>query len=316
MSQADSYALNGTAAYTGWDPTAAVADLKAKGGTPGANGSSGSTASGYQTVTAPNLEDLEEKVYQQNKGYYMQLLAEANGNMQIATDRLHQDYAKGVRTATEDYNRNLGGDLGDLKNQLDSLGITFDTEQKSKVDDLNKRGMAVYQQGPNGETNAIGVQLPNGGSYNPASANLANYDPNNPDNSGMGAYNPMSNLGNLGAGGSQLDQLARDQALRQEAVQRTSNSKIQGLGIDLKRYTNPTATDPSQMGTAENSLNRGIQDATVKNTQDREALAQKVQNDVFTTATGFANSGIDASKANVDNTFNKDLQSTFINNGV
>lgn len=306
----------GFTGYQGWDDASAQADFSATHGSGKGSATGGSGGGGFQAVSAPNVQDIEDKVYNQLKPYYMQLLTESNGDLTRATDILHQDYAKGVRTAGEDYNRNLGNDLGDLKNQLGSLGITFQNEQEAKVDDLNKRGMGVYQQGPNGETNAVGVQLPNGGSYNPASANLANYDPNNPDNSGMGAYNPMSNLPNLGRGGVELDRLAQDQALRQEALQRTQNQKIQGLGIDYKRYTNPNATDPSQQGTAENTLNRGVDQATRDAQTRAEGLYQQLGQNTLSISQGFANSGVDASKANVANLYNTDQQKTFVNSGV
>lgn len=307
---------SGYGGYAGWGDAAAQADFNATKGNGKFTGGGGSNGGGFQQVKAPDLSAIEDKVYNQLKPYYMQLLTESNGDLKRATDILHQDYQKGVRVAGEDYSRNLGYDMGDLKNQLDSLGITFQNEQESKVDDLNKRGMAVYDQDPNGATNALGVKLPNGGSYNPASANLANYNPNSPDQSGMGAYNPMGNLNNLGRGGVELDRLAQDQALRQEALQRSQNQRIQGLGIDLKRYTNPGATDPSQMGTAENTLNRGI-DQSTRDAQTRaEGLYQQLGQNTLNLSTGFANSGVDASKANVANLYNTDQQKTFVNSGV
>lgn len=305
----------GYGGYQGWDDASAKADFGATAGSGKKTSGGGSGNGGFQSVQAPNLQDIEDKVYQQLKPYYMQLLTESNGDLKRATDILHQDYQKGVRIANEDYGRNLSNDLGDLGNQLNSLGISFTNEQNSKVDDLNKRGMASYENGPNGEVNAIRPQLPFAGSYNPASTD-PNFNAGVADTSGLGVYNPLSNLGNLGRGGTEIDMLSRDQALRQEALQRSANSKIQGLGIDLKRYTNPNATDPSQQGTAENTLNRGIDSETRSAQQRAEGLYQQLGQNTLNLSTGFANSGIDASKANVSNLYNQDSQKTFVDSGV
>lgn len=306
---------SGYGGYAGWSDAAAQADFASTKGGGKFTGGGGSGNGGFQAVKAPDLQGIEDKVYQQLKPYYMQLLTESNGDLKRATDILHQDYQKGVRIAGEDYGRNLSNDLGDLGNQLNSLGISFQNEQNSKVDDLNKRGMAAYENGPNGEVNAVKTQLPFAGSYNPAGAD-PNFNSGVADTSGIGVYNPLSNLGSLGRGGTEINMLARDQALRQEAVQRSANSKIQGLGIDLKRYTNPNATDPSQRGTSENTLNRGIDSETRAAQQRAEGLYQQLGQNTLNLSTGFANSGVDASKVNVSNLYNQDSQKTFVNNGV
>lgn len=301
----------GFGGYQGWDDNSARADFGATGGSGKRTGGGGGGNGGFQAVQAPNLQDIEDKVYQQLKPYYMQLLTESQGDLKRATDILHQDYQKGVRIANEDFARNKAYDVADVDSQLKSLGITFQNEQDQSVDALNKRGMAVYEQGPNGEINALRTQLPNAGVADPTGA-----APGAVDTSGMGAYNPMTNLSNLGRGGTELDSLARSQALRQEALQRSSNQKIQGLGIDLQRYTNPNATDPSMRGTAENTLNRGIDSETRSAQQRAESLYQQLGQNTLNLSQGFAASGVDASKANVANLYNKDSQATFVNTGV
>lgn len=310
MSTVSDLVAAGFPGYAGWNDAAAAADFAATKGAGKGNGRGGGVPGQFQAVQAPDIQAIQDKVFNQLKPYYLQLLKESNGDLQRATDALKQDYAKGTRQALEDYNRQTGYGLQDLQNSLDSLGISFNSEQEQKVDELNKRGMASYEGG------AVGVQPLNPGSYNPAGATRGGVPAGSVDNSGMGAYTPTMNMANTGRGGYELDQMRKNQALRQEALQRSANQKLQGFGIDYTRYTNPNATDPSMRGTAENTLNRGIDSETRAAQQRAENLYQQLGQNTMNLAQGFAASGVDASKANVSNLYQKDQQQTFINSGI
>lgn len=306
----------GFGGYAGWQDAEATANFNATGGSGKQTRGGGGSSSGFKSVQAPDIKALQDKVYEQLKPYYAELLKRSGNDLKRATDILHEDYAKGTRQALEDYNRQTGTSLADLKGSMESLGLSFLNEQESKIDNLNKRGMATYDNDPNGLLNSLGIQLPNSPDLNPASANLNTLDVNNPDNSGMGAARPIANASSLGRGGVELGRLQQDQALRQQALQRSANNKIQGLGIDYKRYTNPNATDPSQRGTAENSLNRGIASETNAAQNRNINLNEQLGQNTLNLAQGFAASGTEASKANVSNLYNKDNLNTFINTGV
>lgn len=266
---------------------------------------------GFQQVQPPDLKAIEDKVYNQLKPYYLQLLTESNGDYTRAVDRLHQDYQKGIRVASEDFGTQTGQELASLHNSLNTLGINFNQEQDKKVDELNSRGMAVYQNSPDGQYNVVQKTLPNSGSMNPAGAAAGQVD-----NSGINPTESIANSQNLGEGGNELNQTLQDQQLRQEAVQRASNNKLQQYGIDYKRLTNPNATDPSQQGALENSQNRGLEDAARQKQQTGENLYNQLQNQTLQISQGFANSGVNADKANLDNKFSTDQVNQFINKGV
>lgn len=301
--------------YRGWSDASAQADFNATKGA-GKGGPTGGRSGGFQAVQPPDLQAIEDKVYNQLKPYYMQLLTESQGDLTRATDILKQDYAKGTRQAKQDYARETGYATNDLSDTLKGLGITFTNEQENKIDDLNKRGMGVYDNNPDGSLNTLGVRLPLEGTADPTSANLNTLNPGSPDMSGMNVGNPAPNNANLGRGGVELSRLQQDQALRQQAIQRSANQKIQGLGTDFTRYTNPNATDPSMRGTAENTLNRGINSETRAGQQRAEGLYQQLGQNTLNLSQGFAASGVDASKANVANLYNTDQQKTFVNSGV
>lgn len=314
LTSQQSQQLYGSDRYTAWGEAEAAADARAKGIQPGSGSSNGSSS--FQPLGAPDLKALEDKVYNQLKPYYLQLLKESDGDYTRAVDILKQDYAKGTRVAKEDYSRNTAQTKGELGNTLDTLGINFKDEQGNKIDELNKRGMATSQTDPNGVLNKLGITLPSAPSYDPSSGNLATLEPNSPDMSGITGPAPIANVANLGYGGHELNTLKESQRLRQEAIQRTANNKIQQLGVDYTRYTNPNATDPSQKGTAELGLSRGIDEQTRQKQQRGEALYTQLQDKTLGLASGFAGAGIKADAAKVDNLYNKGEQQTFINQGV
>lgn len=307
MPSASELVQAGYTGYSGWGDAEANADFNATGGA----GKGSPNGGGGGGVQAPDLKAIEDKVYNQLKPYYMQILTESNGDFTRATDRLKQDYQKGIRVASEDFGRQTGEELANLHNSLNTLGINFNQEQDTQINDLNKRGMAVYQNNPDGSTNVVQKTLPNPGSMNPTGAPAGQVD-----NSGVNPMTGLPNQQNLGRGGYELNQTLQDQQLRQEAVQRASNNKLQQYGIDYKRLTNPNATDPSQQGTLEQGLNRGTEDQTRAKQQRGEDLYNQLQNQTFNIASGFAGSGVDASKANLDNKFNTTEVNRFVNTGV
>lgn len=225
-------------------------------------GGSSTTSGGYQPISAPDLNKLETQSFDLLKPYYLQLAKEAQGDFTRATSLLEEDYSSGVRQAVEDYQLKSRNANQDLTSSLASLGITFGNENEQKVDDLNKRGMAVYEQDPNGANNVV--------------------DPNNPQSF------------NLGRGGMELGRLAQDQGLRKQAVQRTADRQIEEAGITKNRYTNTGGVDTSgmsasdastalaapgvdrsQLGSSELSLIRGKENATRSYQQTTEGLANQ-----------------------------------------
>lgn len=79
--------------------------------------------------------------------YYKQLLDYAQGDVNLAKQQIENDYQTGVRQTTDT-----------LKGSLKSLGLTFDTEQKSLQDTLNKRGIALTDMGGSKTAYAQGGQ--------------------------------------------------------------------------------------------------------------------------------------------------------------
>lgn len=79
--------------------------------------------------------------------YYKQLLDYAQGDVNLAKQQIENDYQTGVRQTTDT-----------LKGTLKSLGLTFDTEQKSLQDTLNKRGIALTDIGGGKTAYAAGGQ--------------------------------------------------------------------------------------------------------------------------------------------------------------
>lgn len=68
--------------------------------------------------------------------YYNQLLAFAKGDTDLAKQQLETDYQTGVRHTTDN-----------LRSSLKNLGLTFGHESDTLLDTLNKRGIALIQDG-------------------------------------------------------------------------------------------------------------------------------------------------------------------------
>lgn len=116
--------------------------------------------------------------------YYDQLLAYAKGDTDIAIQQLKTDYTTGVRQT-----------LDTLGNTLKQMGLTFTGESKNLLDTLNKRGIALTQEGRSG---------------------------------------PLTYAGG-GEAGTEVGQLNDSQKLRQEAEQRTAKQKIETSGLSLNK---------------------------------------------------------------------------------
>ena len=112
--------------------------------------------------------------------YYQQLLDFAKGDTQTAIDQLKNDYKTAVQQTTDT-----------LGNSLKQLGLTFTGESNSMLDQLNKRGIALTQEGAKG---------------------------------------PLTYAGG-GQSATELGQLNQSQQLRQEAEQRSAQQSIQNAGI-------------------------------------------------------------------------------------
>lgn len=90
---------------------------------------------GVFDVTSPDI--FIKRAMEELTPYYTQLLKEADGDVNLAKQRLEEDYKLGVRVAKED-----------LESNLARLGITFTQEANTMRDNLNKRGIALTQTTP------------------------------------------------------------------------------------------------------------------------------------------------------------------------
>lgn len=321
LSKQDSISKYGTEAYTGWGETEAAADAASKGLTGGGGNSSGQ-------VTPANLVDLENKVFEQLKPYYMQLLQEANGDFEVAKNKLTSDYTTNTRDAKIAYTTGTTDELANLKNTLDQNTITNTQDQEGTIDKLNQRGMAVYQQGPEQALNVLGVHLPIGDATDNAIT-----DPN----AGINPLYSSPNNPNLGQGGNELTRLQQDQQLRQEAQQRATNQKLTSLGLNYTQSSKtPTGYDlstPAGVAAATADINSGkaklsdfgtegqnainsYNNAAQNNRQTTENLNQNLQSQVATQGANLAQSGAKEQDVNAQNTLNKNEQQLFVNQGI
>lgn len=286
-----------------------------------AGGNSGNTAA----LSAPDLTNLEDQVYQTLKPYYLKLAQQAQGDYSTAVKLLNSDYTKGVRDANANYAFAQTYGVDALKNTLSTLGVTNLTDQTSAIDKLNGRGFAVGQNGPNGEVNALRPSA--------ITANQGPITPGQPIDFSSNVANP-ANPSTVGQGGLELSQLQQSQQLRQEAEQRAALKPIEQAGIQLKQYTNTPAgvtIDPSnpsaslanlnpdqlgQLGSAEQGLVKGSVSAAQTARDAQEQQAQNLQNDVFSKATALGSAGIKEAGNTVSNLANKTDISNFVTQGV
>lgn len=280
------------------------------------SGGGGSGGSGFKPLSAPDVAKLRDQVFNTLKPYYTQLLTEVNGDFDRATAKLQEDYVKGVRDAKVNYAFVKKTQTDELMNTLASLGITNLKDQDTTIDDLNKRGMAVYQNDGDGTNNVVKDSA--------IDANL--------DNNTSKIRNPQN--GNMGRGGFELARLQEEQRLRQEASQRAATKPIEQAGISLKQYTNlPAGVDPNQspdklaialaapgvdrstLGTSEQDLIRNTEDARRAQQKSREALNDQQANDTSNISGQLASNQINSLDSNLTNEIQKEHQGAFVNTG-
>src|ERR1035437_1123676 len=271
----------GYTGYQGWGDAGANADFNATGGA-GKGSPNGGSSGGSGQISAPDLANLRKQVAGIIGGnptadnphpYYYELAAKANGNFDQAIKIMQGDYTSGVKKAKEDYALQQSTGQGDLQNSMAQLGLTFKGENNNQDDSLNKRGMATYQNNPDGTPNVV-----TGASFTPT------YNTNDFSfSSGVGGT--PSNQANLGQGGTEADLLRSSQALRAEATARAGMKPLQQAGLTLKQTTNPGTFDPNKplasvgdaanMGSLERNLQSGYQTQFTNLTDT--AAAQKAQ---------------------------------------
>ena len=311
--------------YQGWDDASAANDFAAtKGAGKGSANSSGTNGTTFQSLSAPDLTSLEDQVFQTLKPYYLKLAQQAQGDYDTAVKLLNADYTQGVRNAKVNYAFTESQGTEGLKNTLSTLGLTNAQDQGTAIDKLNQRGMAVGQNGPNGQVNAL----------NPSeiTANQDVITPGQPINFSSNVANPANP--NVGYGAHELSTLQQQQKLRQEAEQRAALKPIEQSGIQLKQYTNTpngVTVDPnnpsaslsnltpeqlSQLGTAESSLVKSRTSAAQQARDTQEQLQNQLQQDVFSKASALGSAGLKESGNTVSNLQNKIDQANFVTQGV
>jgi hypothetical protein len=292
----------------------------------GYGGEGGSSGGGSKALAPADVAGIRDKVYNTLQPYYLQLAKEAQGDFDRAVSQLKEDYVKGTRDQRVNFEFTKKTQMDDLRNSLSQLGITDFQEQEKAIDDLNKRGAAVYQNNPDGTPNVVQT-----------SQITANTDGNVQPG---GAYNNTSTIANpadpnLGRGGFELAQLQESQRLRQEAQQRAMTRPIEQAGIKLKQYTNlPAGIDPnlppdqlakalaapgvdrSQLGSAEQDLVRGTEGQTRDLQKTQEDLANQRSQDVSQISSGVAQTGSKELGSQLENQLQKERQNTFVSTGT
>lgn len=305
-----SVSLYGTPAYTGWGEVEAAADHQANPTKFANTVSTPAINNGYQPVTAPDVTKIYSEIFEKSKPYYIQLLKESDGDMNRAKAILVEDYKKGVREAKEKNAIETEATQQQLKADLKTMGIDFQTDQETIIDSLNKRGMAVGQMGPNGEFNVL---------------QKSEITPTTDTTSTIAT--PVNQ--NLGRGATELGRLQDSQKLRQEAIQRTASRNIDLLGLGLKSITNPQGidvtkasaedlakVDRSQLGTAEQELLRGTDEATRKRQITGENLYDTQQRESLNNATQLAGVGIKEVPQALQSRYNTESIKSFVNTGL
>lgn len=288
-------------------------------------GSSGGDG-GFKPLSATDVADVAKTVANNPKliAYYTQLAKEAQGDFDRAVSIMKEDYVKGVRDQKIQYAFSRDQQLKELNNTLNQLGISNFQDQRDTIDDLNKRGMAVYQNNTDGASNVLKTSDIN-----------SNTDFNATDN-----FNNTSTIQNpqnpqMGEGGFELAQLQRKQQLQQEAQQRAATKPIEQAGIQLKQYTNLPAginpnlppdqlvtalaasgVDRSSLGSAEQGLVRGKEQETRQLQQTQEDLSNQRASDVSNISGQIAASGSKAGAEQLANQVFQNKQNTFVSTGT
>lgn len=302
--------------YQGWGDREADADFAATGGAgkgnPAGSGSSGGSG-GYSPITAPDIAKLREQVYGIVNPYYVELAKQAKGDFDTAVKMMTTDYSQGTRQAKEKlaYEQHYG--TADLKNSLSSLGLQIGQENRTEQDKLNQRGMAVYQNNPDGSPNVVQP-----GTFNPT------YDTNSYTyNAGVNA----SPTENLGQGGQEFGRLRQDQALRSEALMRTKMQPLEQAGLSFKQYTNPGSGfdisnpsaytgDRSQLGTAETAAIKSYNTNTQNYRDTTQNLANQRSQAINNLSGQFANTSTKGLDQNATNQLQKEYSKDFLQSGL
>lgn len=237
--------------YRSWnDLQSIVNDFNATGGQgKGPDGSSGGGGGGgggggLPQVSAADMVKLRQQAYDATSSYYQKLAEEAQGDFNKAIEIMTSDYKQGVRQAKEKYAYEQKYGKGALDNALESLGVSFGKENESLVDSLNKRGMATYQNNPNGTPNVVTTE---------------GFDPqtNTEDFSFSSNLTQPNQTANLGRGGFEVGRLQKEQGLRAEAEMRARMQPLEQSTMNLKNFTNPNAGfDPSKPGQSTQGIDR------------------------------------------------------------
>lgn len=292
----------------------------------GESGGSSGGGGGFQPLSAPDVAKLREEVYKTLQPYYLQLAKEAQGDFDRASKILQEDYLKGTRDQRVEYEFTRKQQTEELRNTLAQLGITNLQDQESAIDKLNQRGMAVYQNNPDGTPNVVKAS-------DIASNTNTNVAPGQAMDNTSTVMNPQNP--NLGRGGHELAQLQQAQKLRQEAQQRAATKPIEAAGIQLKQYTSlPDGIDPnlppdqlakklaapgvdrSQLGSAEQGLIRGTEQKTRELQQTQQDLATQRSQDISNIVTPLAQAGTKALGSEMENRLLKERQTSFVNTGA
>lgn len=327
MATAAQLVAAGYPGYQGWSDVEANADFNATGGAGKGNGSPTGSGGGYNSVSAPNYAAIRDQISNilatqptatNPDPYYYELAKQAKGDFNTAVSLMTSDYTTGVKQAKQTYAQEQKYGTADLQNSLSSLGITFNGENEKELNDLNQRGMAVYQNNPDGTPNVVTP-----GSFNPT------YDTNNYTyNSGVSGPNP--NAANLGRGGYEAEQLRQDQSLRAEAAMRAGMKPLEAAGITLNQTTNPSsnfnindpktyptnAADLSKLGTAEQNAVRSYQTAVSGYNTKSADLANQRSTDINNLTQTYGNTQTGALSQDQQNQIQKQYNTDFVQSGL
>lgn len=305
--------------YQGWGAAEAQADFNATGGAGkaggGDSGGGGNGGGGDNRISAPDLAKLATQAAGIIHPYYVELAKQAKGNFDEAIRIMKADYTGGVKKAKEDFALATKYGEGDLNTALAKLGVDFTKENESNIGDLNKRGIAVYQNNPDGTPNVV-----TGATFNPNySSSAYTFNP------GVSGTNP--NVGNLGRGGFEAEQLRKDQSLRAEATMRAGMKPLEAAGINLKQQTNAPAgfnpSDPLNSGVdlaSAGALERNLAGSyqPKKESFTNTLINQKSQEnqDINNIASAYGNTQQKAIDANAQNQIQKQYNTDFLTSGL
>ncbi len=318
MPSASELVAMGFHGYAGWGDREADADFKATGGAGKGGPSSGFNTgpAGFQPVNAADLAKLRQQAADILKDYYVGLVKNAEGDFDLAVKMMRGDYESGVRGEKEKLLFAQKYGTGELDNAIKTLGLDFIKEGESFIDNLNKRGMAVYQNTPEGNPNV--VQTP---TFNP-SFDTTNYT----FNAGVSQV-PTANLGR---GGVEANRLRTQQQLRAEASMRAGMKPLEAAGMQFKQYTNPggvNVNDPNTfsnltseqlagLGSAERQAINKYQGSRQNLRNTRLNIGNQYQGAISDLATQAANTQEKKISTDLANQFQKELTSDFIQGGI